>query len=76
MTTYSTIFQKYYDDSNVVYISNPTQVYKYLNASQSAAKCLVDIIYSGTKNNGLVFVFEKTDIIKDLYNKWNKHELG
>lgn len=76
MTNYSNLFKRYYDANNVIYISNLVQVHKYLNASEEVSKCLVDILYSGTRNDCLVFVFEKTDIMKELYEKWKNHELN
>lgn len=76
MKTYSTVLNKYYDPDNVVYICNLQQVYKYLNASEEVAKNLVDILYSGTRRDCLVFVFQKTPIIQELYKKWQAHELN
>ena len=76
MQTYSRIFNKYYDSDKVTYITNFQQVYKYLNASDEAINYLVDILYSGTRKDCLVFVFEKSPLIKDLYRKWNSHELN
>lgn len=75
MLTFSKLLNRYYDANNVIYISNLVQVHKYLNASEEVSKCLVDILYSGTRNDCLVFVFERTDIIKQLYEKWKNHEL-
>lgn len=76
MQVYSRIFGKSYDSENVVYICNFQQVYKYLNASEEVADNLVDILYSGTRKDCLVFVFKKTPIMKELYNKWQNHELN
>ena len=75
MRTYSKLFNKYYDSDNVIYISNFQQVYKYLNASDSVAENLVDILYSGTRKDCLVFVFNKAPIMQELYKKWQAHEL-
>ena len=76
MQTYSRIFNKYYDPAKVTYITNFQQDYKYLNASDDAINYLVDILYSGTKKDCLVFVFEKSPLIRELYEKWKAHELG
>ena len=75
MQTYSRVFNKYYDSDNVAHITNLQQVFKYLNASEDAIDCLVDILYSGTRKDCLVFVFQKTPLIRELYKKWNAHEL-
>lgn len=73
---YSRVFNKYYDSDHVTYITNFQQVFKYLNASEDAVNYLVDILYSGTRKDCLVFVFEKSPLIKELYRKWNAHELN
>lgn len=54
----STITGKEYnpDNSSVVYISNFQQIYKYLCAG--AEDDLVDILYTNTRNDCLVFVFK------------------
>lgn len=77
MQTYSKLLNKYYDSdgANVVYIANLVQVARFLN--NGAADDLCDILYSGTKRpDTLVFVFKKTPLIRDLYAKWNAHELS
>lgn len=75
MVTYSNILGKYYDSNNVVYITSMLQCQRYLN--NGATEDLVDILYSGTKRDDtLVFVFKKTPLIKELYKKWQAHELG
>lgn len=75
MVKYSTLFSKYYDPENVVYITSMLQCQRYLN--NGASEDLVDILYSGTKRDDtLVFVFRKTQLIKELYKKWQAHELG
>ena len=76
MKTYSKLLNKYYDPESVIYISNFQQVYKYLNASEEVAENLVDILYSGTRKDCLVFVFNKTPIMRELYRKWQDHELN
>ena len=76
MKKYSKLLNKWYDPDNVTYICNFQQVYKYLNASDDAVEALVDILYSGTRKDCLVFVFEKTPLIKGLYKKWQNHELN
>ena len=77
MVVYSQLLRKYYDPDNnkVVYITNPLQVVRFLN--NGATECLCDILYSGTKRpDTLVFVFEKTPLIQELYKKWQNHELN
>lgn len=72
---FSHLLNKFYDPSNssVCYISNMIQCYKYL---QNGAECdLVDILYTDTRNDCLVFVFRKSQLIQDLYKKWQAHEL-
>ena len=71
----SSITGKIYDPSNssVVYLSNLQQVFRYL--CNGAEEDFVDILYTNTKNNCLVFVFNKSENIKRLYDLWNKHEL-
>jgi len=60
-----------YNPTNVAYITNLRQAYLYL---RNGAK-LVDILYFNTKNDSLVFLFEKSAHLKLLYELWNKHEL-
>lgn len=71
----STITGKEYnpDNSSVIYVVNVVQAYKYLQ--NGASEDLVDILYTNTKNDCLVFVFRKSQSIKKLYELWNKHEL-
>ena len=76
MQKYSKLLNKYYDPEKVIYISNFQQVYKYLNASEEVAENLVDILYSGTRKDCLVFVFNRTPIMQELYQKWQAHELN
>lgn len=76
MKTYSKLLNKYYDSDSAIYISNFQQVYKYLNASEEVAENLVDILYSGTRKDCLVFVFNRTPIMQELYKKWQAHELN
>lgn len=74
MQTYSKLLNKYYDDDNVVYITNMVQCSRFLN--NGGVEDLVDILYSGTKRpDTLVFVFRKTPLIRELYRKWQNHEL-
>lgn len=75
MQVYSKLLNKQYDPENAIYISNFQQVYKYLNASEEVAENLVDILYSGTRKDCLVFVFKKSPIMQELYKKWQAHEL-
>lgn len=77
MLTYSKILNKYYDpdNGNVVYVSNMLQVQRYLK--NDASEDLVDILFTDTKReDSLVFVFLKTPRIKELYKKWQAHELS
>lgn len=71
----STITGKEYnpDNSSVIYVVNVVQAYKYLQ--NGASEDLVDILYTNTKNDCLVFVFRKSQSIKKLYELWNNHEL-
>ena len=75
MQVRSRILGKVYDPDNesVVYLSNMLQCARYMK--NGAAEDLVDILYDGTKNDSLVFVFRKTPLIRDLYQKWQAHEL-
>ena len=74
MKKFSQLLGKYYDQDNVVYLVNILQVARYMK--NGAHQHLVDILYDGTKREDtLVFVFEKTPLIKELYRKWNAHEL-
>lgn len=76
MKAYSKLLNKYYDpdSTDVVYVTNPVQVVRFLN--NGGVEDLCDILYSGTKRpDTLVFVFQKTPLIRELYSKWQKHEL-
>lgn len=76
MLTYSKIFGKYYDSDNgkVVYVTNMLQAQKYLK--NDAVEELVDILFTDTRrDDSLVFVFLKTPKVKELYRKWQNHEL-
>ena len=61
-----------YNPDKVAYILNMKQVYLYM---RNGAK-LLDILHSDTKANALVFVFEKNEQLKKLYELWNQHELN
>nr|DAF80859.1 MAG TPA: hypothetical protein [Bacteriophage sp.] len=61
-----------YNPDKVCYIANAKQAYLYL---RNDAK-LLDILYFNTKANALVFVFEKNEQLKKLYELWNQHELN
>lgn len=77
MRKYSQILSKWYeaDDGNVVYVTNILQVQKYLK--NGASEELVDILFTDTRReDSLVFVFQKTQRIKELYKKWQAHELN
>lgn len=73
--TYSKLLNRYYDPSNssVVYISNMVQCHRYLQ--NGAQEDLVDILFEETKNNCLVFVFKKSPLIQELYQRWQNHDL-
>lgn len=63
------------DNSNVLYLTNLQQVYKLLNANERVVDLLVDVLYTNTRKNCLVFVFQKDPIMSELYKKWQAHEL-
>jgi hypothetical protein len=75
MLKFSKLLNRYYNPDEVVYLTNLCQVYKYLNTSEEIAADLVDILYSGTRKDCLVFVFKKSQTIQELYKKWKNHEL-
>jgi hypothetical protein len=75
MIKFSKLLNTYYDSDKVVYLTNMCQVYKYLNTSEEVASDLVDILYSGTRKDCLVFVFNKSQTIQELYQKWKEHKL-
>ena len=72
----STLTGKLYESDNgsVLYLTNMLQVYRYLKAG--AHKYLVDILWTSSKNDQLVFVFQRSELMKELYIKWQNHELG
>lgn len=75
MQVYSKLLNKHYDADKAVYLVNMLQVARYMK--NGADEFLVDILFDQTrKNDTLVFVFEKTPEIKELYRKWNAHELN
>ena len=75
MRIYSKLLGRYYDNDNVVYVVNMLQAARYMK--NGAHEFLVDILYDGVKREDtLVFVFEKTPLIKELYRKWNARELN
>ena len=76
MQKYSKLLNKYYNPDSAIYISNCQQVYKYLNADEEVSQNLVDILYAGTRKDCLVFVFNKTPVMQELYRKWQAHELN
>lgn len=61
------------DNSSVIYVANIVQAQKYLQ--NGGEDDFVDILYTNTKNDCLVFVFRKSPSIKKLYELWNNHEL-
>lgn len=75
MKVYSRLLNRYYNDDEVVYVANMLQCARYMK--NGAAEDLVDILYDGVKREDtLVFVFQKTQRIRDLYKKWQSHELN
>lgn len=75
MKVYSRLLNRYYNDDEVVYVANMLQCARYMK--NGAAEDLVDILYDGVKREDtLVFVFQKTQRIKDLYRKWQNHKLN
>lgn len=61
-------------NSNILWLKNPQQVATYLYHDKDIFDDLLDI--DSTMKNGkleLVFVFEKTQRLKELYRKWNEH---
>ena len=75
MKVYSRLLNKYYDPDKAVYIVNMLQVARYMN--NGAEEYLVDILCDkARKPDTLTFVFEKSPLIKELYRKWNAHELN
>lgn len=60
-----------YQTDSVAYIANMKQSYLYLRNGAN----LLDILYFNTKADSLVFVFEKNESLRELYKKWNNHEL-
>ena len=75
MIAYSKILGKYYDTENAVYVSNMLQAQRYLK--NGAVEDFVDILFTGTRReDSLVFVFNKTPLVKELYRKWQAHELN
>ena len=74
MRVYSRLLNRYYDDDKVVYLVNWLQVAKYMK--NGGEEFLVDILCDkAKKEDTLVFVFEKSPLIQELYRKWNNHEL-
>ena len=72
MNITSPITGKQYDPTKGAYISNMKQAYLYLRNNAN----ILDILYFNTKCNSLVFVFEKNEQLKKLYELWNQHELN
>lgn len=62
--------KEYSPGLNVVYLSNMRQAQLYMRNGAE----LLDILYTQTKNDALVFVFSKSET-RELYEKWNNHEL-
>lgn len=71
MREYSEVFGKYYEGNDVWYISNMEQNFKYWKHGNIFGD-LVDI-FPGEER--MIFAYRKTNNMKKLYEKWNKHEL-
>lgn len=67
----SNVTGKMYDPVQAAYIVNMRQAYLYLRNGA----ILLDILYTNTKTGSLVFVFEKNNDLRHLYDLWNRHEL-
>ena len=75
MRTYFRLLNRYYDFDQVVYLVYMLQVARYMK--NGAEQYLVDILCDkAKKEDTLVFVFEKNQVIQELYHKWNAHELN
>ena len=61
------------DNSSVIYVANIVQAQKYLQ--NGAEDDFVDILYTNTKNDCLVFVFRNRPSITNLYKPSNNHAL-
>lgn len=64
---YSSLFNTFYDICDVVFISNMTQNYFYVENHREYKDDLADII---TKNERIYFVWKKSNEIKALYREW------
>lgn len=70
----SRITGKKYDESQVVYLSNLQQCFKYFEALDGEK--FVDILWTSEKRpDSLVFVFEKCPETAELKRKWDQHLL-
>ena len=71
---YSTITHKNYEPSECVFISNPTQCYKYFQLL--GTDLFMDILYSGEKReNSLVFVWKRCPETAHAKRLWDNHEI-
>lgn len=61
----------FYEAEDCIHIPNMLQNYKYLN--NGGRKDLVDIICGS--NNRMIFVYKKTPLMNELYDKWCNHQL-
>jgi hypothetical protein len=68
----SPITQREYDQKSAIYITNIKQAQLYL----MHGAVLLDVLYTDTRTGSLVFVFERSNLLKELYLLWNKHELN
>ncbi len=70
----SKVTQKEYHLKDVFFVASWKQFVLYM--ALGAEKDLADIYYdSGKQRNRMTFVFFKTPRTRELYQKWNNHEL-
>lgn len=70
MREYSELFDSFYEVEDSVYISNMMQNTFYYSNPKSK-KYLKDVIIT---NNRLYFVWEKSELIRNLYKEWCERE--
>ena len=72
--TISKITNKAYEPSECVFISNPTQCFKYFQLL--GTEFFVDILYDGGKReNSLVFVWKRCPETAKAKQMWDNHTL-
>lgn len=72
MEVHSDLFGTDYDMEEVRLIPNMKQNFKYMNSGKANGQ-LVDIICG--EDEKLIFVWKKSNVMTELYDKWCKHEL-